>query len=390
MALIVPVFAVYMNAGWAEMRWKSEYLYVDTHLENYTQWSRHGTSPYLHDDDTTNYISTPAPTIWTKYEGYFTYENTELQWNEQGITRLWFKAKCFDPDDCDGFDVLYNGDIIGSVVPTSTSYQWYDCGAKLWLHSYEINAFKILLKYSSTVKKSGGEGKELAGTSNIQVTCSRLETWGFIDDYDYLKQMSGWAHMHYVNMDGDFDFAYDSYWMGLGIWSNTFNELVEVGMYVKYYAWGLDPSVVQDFGVFMTILDGGWPPTQIETHSLGASNLGIWCKLSVSWVSDKHWHGTCMFENYTSFTIDEYTYTNNWWGKRSQLSFESNDFQPRSGQSGNEMGMWYDTKICDDQWQWYTWHYYQNQNNGFHVKTDAWFNGEWTPGVLRGKIDYNQ
>jgi len=175
-------------------------LYVDGHTEDYRQWGHTGYSPYLNAISDGNYIGTPTP-YGTKYEGWFTYANCNPDAPAYVHCALGFYAKTIDPDIGDGFDI-YDKDwnFVGSVVPTSTSYQWY------WVYpavysKVTVNNFKAILAYTQWIKMGEkGEGIEASG-SNILVDASKLVVW-YADPTDVI-QMDGWGMMHRVNWDGN-------------------------------------------------------------------------------------------------------------------------------------------------------------------------------------------
>jgi hypothetical protein len=348
-------------------------LYVDSHTMTKHQWARVGSSPYLWDDDTTNYIVTPIPTWNPPYEGFFTFDNTSLAIISSAT--LYFKAKSTWPPTS-SFKVLdANYNLLDEITPLSTSYEWYSFNVSLTDY-IQVNNFKVMLA-GPALGPQKAQGEQLL-TNVIFVTCSYLEVVGLAvsgyaplgDVYD----LEGRVHINAINWEGP-----GYYWSGFGVKSDDEDTFAEVGIAVSEDG-ALPVSRILDVYVYFSAVDKGVVKAH-PTISLGPSFLGsaheVWLYLFDNGAS--LWKGSYQIVNGSgNGMIGQWDFNRHWKGI-AQCSIEADDHQPREDANQWIISHWYEMQGWDatvgpfdftPEWQ-YTW------GEPFYVDSHLGTTGEW-------------
>jgi len=150
--LVHPVFAA------------TENKYCDGYDATYTAWTEYGASPYLDDDDTSNYI---ASNVDNADEGLFTFANTTFT----TVTSVWLYVKIkianiLGLDEAWAYDS--DDQLICSFAPLWTTYQWEGYLIVGLNTPEEVNDFTCYFKYV----------KVGSSATLISITCAYLEVTG--------------------------------------------------------------------------------------------------------------------------------------------------------------------------------------------------------------------
>jgi hypothetical protein len=345
MMLIAPAFAPDPIGQVRARQMVHEKLFVNGYTADYTKWAEFGSSPYLHDDDTSNYVASPVATWNPKWEGRFTFADTS--WYQVNSATLFFKAKVMSSYPPVSFDVLDgNGYYINSIEPATTSYQWYSFDMSDWLtNPTQVNNFAMILSYALGPQKAQGE--QLLTSNILYITCSYLEitypvvsgTTRFGDHY----AISGTVKVNDVNWYGP-----GWYWTAFGIISSDENNFVEVGITV--HEDGAEPfSHITEIYAYFTAVDDGAEHTWMHNLGVGMVDtfVGLYCFEEGGESNSGIWNAILTLPDHTTVWIkgyDGYPFGEHWKGQ-AQVTLES-DNQPRY-QWGRWISEWKDMEVWE-------------------------------------------
>ena len=331
-------------------------LFCDGFTETETLWSEIGSSPYLRDVDTANYIATMRSQL-LRNESYFTFDDLGVWASGLDNATLYFYAKVDGFED--SFDV-YGGieparDRLGIVFVESSSYAWYsldvsDCFSEATPSSINgyISDFRIALVCGGIgPMRTQESGMTPLTSSVIYVTCVQLYVWVNVMDGQVWQETTaaaGWGKLNHINFDYEF-FGDTRYWTGFGIKDPIFSNLAEVGLYC-IYDWN---SIIEEFGAFFTYIDHGGDAVSV-LFAFDPGDMGKYFFFMVKETSPKVWQGGVQLQDGSWHWFDSHTYMYHWMGIW-KSSIES-IYQPSSGQSGSIVCAWYDisTRDTNDVW----------------------------------------